>query len=81
MIQEKGLTGYPSIDQSQNSNDSHERFKNRLETIVNTYSSKTAITYMRNSGSMDKLTFSDIWNFIRSAGVSFENMGLKQGAP
>lgn len=79
MIQEKGLTGYPSIDQSQSSNDSHERFKNRVETIANTYSSKTAVTYMRNSGSMDKLTFSDIWNFIRSAGVSFENMGLKQG--
>lgn len=60
-------------------NNFHEEFKDRLNMIVNTYSSKTAVTYMRNDSSTDKMTFNDIWNFIQGAAEIFKNIGLKQG--
>ena len=56
----------------------HEYVK-RLNTIISSYSNKNAVTYMRNNGSSDKLTFKEIGNFIHDSVESFKKINLVSG--
>lgn len=56
----------------------HEYVK-QLNKIFSSYSNKNAVTYMRNNGSLDKLTFNDIGNFIHDSVDTFKKINLVRG--
>ncbi len=39
-------------------------YKKQLKEICDRYSNKTAVTYMRNTGEDDILSYSDMYSFI-----------------
>lgn len=54
-------------------------FCQRVDDILLQYKQKNAITYMRNSGSDDKLTFQTIGTIIQKAKQEFDCIGLSAG--
>lgn len=54
-------------------------FRNNLDKVIFNYQDKIAITYMRNNGLDEKITFSDIGCFVQSTLIWFKKAGLVQG--
>lgn len=57
----------------------HGAFCQQIDGISQKYSAKNAVTYMRNSGQDDKLTFQMIYTFIHGAKKEFDRIGLVPG--
>lgn len=57
----------------------HHDFKNILVEIFKKYSSKPAITYLKDDGSQDIFTFSEIMNVISKLPNMFESYGIHEG--
>ncbi|MCH5272682.1 MAG: AMP-binding protein [Lachnospiraceae bacterium] len=51
-------------------------YRNKLNDIFNRYKNKTAVTYMRNSGEDNKVSYNDMHVFISNAVKEFETLGL-----
>jgi long-chain acyl-CoA synthetase len=60
-------------------NEYNQEFATRLESICTQYTNKTAITFMRNDGSKTLFTFGEIFNYIKTAKESFNDIGLYPG--
>lgn len=54
-------------------------FQKQVDEIINNYEKKTAITFMRNNDTEDKMTFGEIGDFIRRQKCFFEKIGLRAG--
>ncbi len=57
----------------------YDEYVKKINTIINNYSNKTAVTYIRNNDTMDKLTFHEIGDFIHNAVNAFRKIHLVQG--
>lgn len=57
----------------------HKEFHYQVEQIIEKYKKKTAITYMRNDNSEDKMTFGEIGDFLRKQKCFFKEIGLHAG--
>ena len=57
----------------------HRDFKERMDGLFEKYSSKTAITYLKDDDSMVKYSFSNIKEIIYSVGEMFQNCGIYAG--
>jgi len=57
----------------------HLSFCQQADEILQRYSAKNVVTYMRNSGQDDKLTFQNIDTFIHEAKKEFSRIGLVRG--
>lgn len=57
----------------------HVEFQQKVKEIIEKYSTKTAISYMKNNGKDETITFREIGDFIHNAEEEFEEMGLAKG--
>lgn len=57
----------------------HEEFNKRVNSIVEKYGDKTAITFMRENDKQDKLSFYQVKQFIESVEILLNKAGIKRG--
>ena len=54
-------------------------YQKKLEQTCSAYSNKTAITYLRDSGSVEDYSYQDMFGYITKVSRAYEDMGLKKG--
>lgn len=57
----------------------HSEFQNNVNQVIKKYSTKTAITYMKNNDKEEIISFGEVGDFIRSSAQEFVAIGLVKG--
>ena len=57
----------------------YAQFQYKINNVIQKYNTKTALTYMKNNGKDETMTFSEIGDFVYNAAKEFERIGLGRG--